>query len=157
MGIGATDETPGPVTATTGSITPQSGGGANVHRIALTNLPLGAAGRLRVRTTSNKGKVGDWSSLDDDDVHVELATIPGPPLDIVFQPFTDSPHILASLNSPDPADLRRAPAGRVVPFDMTPLAISASLIRDLVRDGHSARYLLPESVLDYIAAHHLYR
>ncbi len=37
------------------------------------------------------------------------------------------------------------------------LAISASLIRDLVRNGHSVRYLLPDSVLDYIAAHHLYR
>lgn len=57
----------------------------------------------------------------------------------------------------DPAALRATPAGRVIPFDMTPLAISASLIRDLVRNGHSARYLLPESVLDYIAAHRLYR
>ena len=57
----------------------------------------------------------------------------------------------------NPADLRSAPAGRVMPFDMTPLAISASLIRDLVGNGHSARYLLPDSVLDYIAAHHLYR
>lgn len=57
----------------------------------------------------------------------------------------------------DPAALRAAPAGRVISFDMTPLAISASLIRDLVGQGRSARYLLPESVLDYIAAHHLYR
>ena len=44
-----------------------------------------------------------------------------------------------------------------MPFDMTPLAISASLIRDLIGNGHSARYLLPDSVLDYIAARHLYR
>ncbi|ENO81753.1 nicotinate-nicotinamide nucleotide adenylyltransferase, partial [Thauera aminoaromatica] len=75
-------------------------------------------------------------------------------------PATLSPALdaaCAGRHTADPADLRRAPAGRVVPFDMTPLAISASLIRDLVRDGHSARYLLPESVLDYIAAHHLYR
>ncbi|NMG75888.1 nicotinate-nucleotide adenylyltransferase [Aromatoleum diolicum] len=57
----------------------------------------------------------------------------------------------------DPAALRSAPAGRVVPFDMTPLAISASLIRDLIHGGHSARYLLPDSVLDYIGLHHLYR
>ena len=55
-----------------------------------------------------------------------------------------------------PAALRTAPAGRVVPFDMTPLAISASLIRDLIHDGHSARYLLPDSILDYIGLHHLY-
>jgi nicotinate-nucleotide adenylyltransferase len=40
---------------------------------------------------------------------------------------------------------------------MTPLAISASLIRDLVRNGHSARYLLSDAVLDYIDFHKLYR
>jgi nicotinate-nucleotide adenylyltransferase len=57
----------------------------------------------------------------------------------------------------DPAALRTAPGGHVIPFDMTPLAISASLIRDLVGNGQSPRYLLPDSVLDYIAAHHLYR
>lgn len=56
----------------------------------------------------------------------------------------------------DPAVLRAAPAGRVVPFDMTPLAISASLVRDLIAGGHSARYLLPDPVLDYIGLHHLY-
>ncbi|TAH53362.1 MAG: nicotinate-nucleotide adenylyltransferase [Betaproteobacteria bacterium] len=57
----------------------------------------------------------------------------------------------------DPAALRHRPAGRVIPFDMTPLAISASLIRDLLRGGHSARYLLPDAVLDYIDLHNLYR
>jgi len=49
------------------------------------------------------------------------------------------------------------PAGKVIPFDMTPLAISASLARDLLHTGASARYLLPDSVLDYIGLHHLYR
>lgn len=57
----------------------------------------------------------------------------------------------------DPDALRRAPAGRIVPFEMTPLAISASLIRDLIRTGRSARYLLPDPVLDYIDSHDLYR
>ncbi len=57
----------------------------------------------------------------------------------------------------DPGCLRDGAAGKVVPFDMTPLAISASLIRDLIRSGHSARYLLPESVLDYIGSKGLYR
>lgn len=57
----------------------------------------------------------------------------------------------------DPALLATAPAGRVVTFDITPLAISASLIRDLLKAGHSPRYLLPEAVLDYIQAHRLYR
>ena len=39
---------------------------------------------------------------------------------------------------------------------MTPLDISATLIRDLLRHGHSPRYLLPDPVVDYIAAHNLY-
>ncbi|ANQ86767.1 nicotinate-nucleotide adenylyltransferase [Azoarcus olearius] len=60
-------------------------------------------------------------------------------------------------HSTDPADLRAAPAGRVIAFDMTPLAISASHIRDLIGAGTSPRYLLPDSVLDYIDLHHLYR
>ncbi len=53
--------------------------------------------------------------------------------------------------------LAASPAGRVVAFDMTPLAISASDIRARIRGGTSARYLLPEAVLDYIQTHHLYR
>ncbi|THF65034.1 nicotinate-nucleotide adenylyltransferase [Pseudothauera rhizosphaerae] len=57
----------------------------------------------------------------------------------------------------DPASITGTPAGLVVPFDMTPLDISASLIRDLLAHGASARYLLPDSVLDYIGLHHLYR
>ena len=55
-----------------------------------------------------------------------------------------------------PGELRAAPAGGILPFDMTPLAISATLIRDLLHHGHSARYLLPDPVLDYIAARQLY-
>ncbi len=54
------------------------------------------------------------------------------------------------------ADLRTAAAGRIVAFDMTPLAISASLVRGLLRAGVSARYLLPDSVLDYIGLNRLY-
>ena len=56
----------------------------------------------------------------------------------------------------DPAALRATPAGRVIAFDMTPLAISASLIRDLVAHRASVRYLLPDPVVDYIGRHHLY-
>lgn len=55
-----------------------------------------------------------------------------------------------------PGQLTDTPAGGILPFEMTPLAISATLIRDLLGRNHSARYLLPDPVLDYIAAHHLY-
>ena len=56
----------------------------------------------------------------------------------------------------DASQLSERPAGGILPVEMTPLAISATLIRDLLGRGHSARYLLPDPVLDYIAAHHLY-
>lgn len=56
----------------------------------------------------------------------------------------------------DPTSVHQRPAGRIVPFDMTPLAISASQVRGLIRAGRSARYLLPEPVLGYIGQHHLY-
>jgi nicotinate-nucleotide adenylyltransferase len=57
----------------------------------------------------------------------------------------------------DVADLCQAPAGGVVTFAMTQLAISATQIRKLLANGLSARYLLPDSVLDYISSHSLYK
>lgn len=57
----------------------------------------------------------------------------------------------------DAETLKKAPAGRVMPFEMTPLAISATRIRELLARGQSARYLLPDGVLDYIGNHSLYR
>lgn len=92
--------------------------------------------------------------------HIAVANRPGYAPHGRRWPATLSPALDAACrgrHSADPADLRTAPAGRIVPFDMTPLAISASLIRDLVNNGHSVRYLLPDPVLDYIAAHRLYR
>lgn len=92
--------------------------------------------------------------------HIAVANRPGYAPHGRRWPATLSPELDAACrdrHTADAAALRLSPAGRVIPFDMTPLAISASLIRDLVRNGHSVRYLLPDSVLDYIAAHHLYR
>ena len=53
-------------------------------------------------------------------------------------------------------ELEQAPAGKVFACAMTPLDISATSIRAAVKGGESARYLLPEAVLDYIQAQHLY-
>ena len=57
----------------------------------------------------------------------------------------------------DPMGLKTAPAGGIVTFAMTQLAISATQIRQLLANGKSARYLLPDSVLDYINLHQLYQ
>lgn len=54
-------------------------------------------------------------------------------------------------------DLKAMPGGGIVTFAMTQLAISATQIRKLLSNGLSARYLLPDSVLDYIRTHSLYR
>jgi nicotinate-nucleotide adenylyltransferase len=47
-------------------------------------------------------------------------------------------------------------AGQVVLRPITQLDISATAIRNAIREGQSPRYLLPEPVLDYIHTHHLY-
>lgn len=57
----------------------------------------------------------------------------------------------------DAAALKARPAGGIVTFAMTQLAISATQIRTLLSNGKSARYLLPDTVLDYIRTHSLYR
>ncbi|MDP2808732.1 MAG: nicotinate-nucleotide adenylyltransferase, partial [Rhodocyclaceae bacterium] len=57
----------------------------------------------------------------------------------------------------DAADLARAPAGRIVPFAITALEISATAIRQRLARGLSVRYLVPDTVLDYIESHRIYR
>lgn len=57
----------------------------------------------------------------------------------------------------DPSRLAASPAGSIVTFAMTQLAISATQIRRLLANGLSARYLLPDDVLDYIQTRSLYR
>lgn len=57
----------------------------------------------------------------------------------------------------DPEALREAPGGRVVPFAMTPLGISATRIREALTEGSSPRYLTPDVVLDHIRLNSLYQ
>ena len=53
--------------------------------------------------------------------------------------------------------LCKAASGRVLVQQLALLDISATRIRALIGSGQSARYLLPESVWDYIEQHRLYR
>jgi nicotinate-nucleotide adenylyltransferase len=55
-----------------------------------------------------------------------------------------------------PGELAEAPAGRVFLHAITQLDISASQIRDRCLRGKSLRYLLPDSLIDYIQENRLY-
>ncbi len=55
-----------------------------------------------------------------------------------------------------PLAIHLSPAGGIAVVPFTALDISATAIRDMLRAGASPRYLLPASVLEYIAEHRLY-
>lgn len=57
----------------------------------------------------------------------------------------------------DVAELSRSPGGRILRKRVTQLGISSSQIRALIADGRSARYLLPDPVLEIIWREGLYR
>lgn len=56
----------------------------------------------------------------------------------------------------DAGDLGRGAAGRIAVFTMTALDISSTAVRSHLSAGRSPRYLVPDAVLDYIAANQLY-
>ncbi|HEY0720998.1 MAG TPA: nicotinate-nucleotide adenylyltransferase [Gammaproteobacteria bacterium] len=58
--------------------------------------------------------------------------------------------------SDDVTPLQQTPAGHMVMVEVTPLAISATAIRTQLRQGRTARFLLPDGVLDYIERNRLY-
>jgi len=94
-----------------------------------------------------------WTELFDF-AHLAVANRPGYSLDAARMPAE-----LARLRNARQAPayaLQEAPNGTLVQFDMTPLAISATDIRDRRTRGQSLRYLLPAQVVDYISRHQLY-
>ena len=56
-----------------------------------------------------------------------------------------------------PGQLGAQPCGGVLIEELRPLAISSTEIRSLLAAGRSARFLLPQAVLDYIQSHSLYQ
>jgi len=88
--------------------------------------------------------------------HVAVSHRPGFPVETA-----SLPHELATefndRRQLDSSALKDAPAGHIATFAMTQLAISATQIRKLLANRLSARYLLPDAVLDYIQTHSLYR
>ena len=71
------------------------------------------------------------------------------------------PHELATefcdRGSVDRGILRSRPAGAIVGFAMTQLAVSATQIRRQLAAGRSVRYLLPDAVVGYINQYQLYQ
>lgn len=86
--------------------------------------------------------------------HIAVAERPGAP---VMQSDALPEALRTEIVARQVADGSAAgPAGSVLLRRMTPLAISATAIREALARGHSARYLLPDSVLDYIEENQLY-
>ncbi len=93
-----------------------------------------------------------WRQLFDL-AHLIIATRPGYTLEV-----DRLPEPLGSLTrSRISASFGSAPSGHVITREIAALDISASQIRRALAQGQSTRYLLPDSVLDYIREHHLYR
>jgi len=88
--------------------------------------------------------------------HVAVSHRPGFPVEIGSL-SGELAREFAARRLPTGTGLQTAAAGGIVTFAMTQLAISATQIRKLLVNGHSARYLLPDAVLDYIQTHSLYR
>lgn len=63
---------------------------------------------------------------------------------------------LTKRRTEQPAELSESPAGKVFLHAITQLDISASQIRDRCLRGKSPRYLLPDTLIDYINENHLY-
>jgi nicotinate-nucleotide adenylyltransferase len=55
-----------------------------------------------------------------------------------------------------PSVLLQKPSGSVLSITLRPQHISSTAIRALLQSGKSARYLIPDAVLEYITEHHLY-
>jgi len=87
--------------------------------------------------------------------HIAVAHRPGFPIAAASLPPALA-EVFAQRRVEDPAGLARTPAGAVVTFAMTQLAVSATQIRQLLANGKSTRYLLPEAVIAYIHQHQLY-
>lgn len=87
--------------------------------------------------------------------HIAVACRPGFPVDTNrLQPALARVYLDRLCAAP--ALLAQTPAGRIATFAMTQLDISATRIRTLLSNGLSARYLMPDVLVDYIQAYHFY-
>jgi len=113
-------------------------------------LLMGADAFLGLTTWHN------WQTLFEL-AHIIVAHRPGFPqtawADSMSEPLRQT---LKQRQQSDLQALHSTPAGGVFMHTITALDISATFIRSSLQKGKTPRYLLPDAVLDYIQAHHLY-
>jgi nicotinate-nucleotide adenylyltransferase len=85
-----------------------------------------------------------WGELFE---HAHIGVLTRPGHEIATLP-TELRIKVASRRCADAGALASAPAGRVLPMPVTPLEISATLIRDVLASGGEPRYLLPDAVIE---------
>ncbi|MGH8041070.1 MAG: nicotinate-nucleotide adenylyltransferase [Rudaea sp.] len=85
--------------------------------------------------------------------HVAVLTRPGHAAPLP----TELAGVVASRRAHFAADLRAAPAGRVFDLAVTPLEVSASVVRALLASGRDPRWLLPDALLAKPAVLKVYR
>jgi nicotinate-nucleotide adenylyltransferase len=85
--------------------------------------------------------------------HIAVMTRPG----LRSAPAGEVAALLERCLVDDPQVLHAMPAGRIMLCPVTRMEISATQIRALVAQDRSARYLVPEPVLEYIRQRGLYR
>jgi len=88
--------------------------------------------------------------------HIVIAHRPGFALDPAAVPAALARELDAR-RAQSTRELRQSWAGLVWLQAITPLDISATAIREAIRERRSPRYLLPDSVLDYIRSNTLYK
>jgi len=98
----------------------------------------------------------DWRQLFDL-AHIAVAHRPGYSLASWEDALPDALRtLLSTRRCEQAAEIAEKPAGRVYLHTITQLDISASQIRHRALRGQSLRYLLPDSVIDYINENRLY-
>lgn len=93
-----------------------------------------------------------WKKLFDL-AHIVVAQRPGFDLKHFQSPLKEE---FAKRRAKSPHAARDKPCGAIIVLEVTPVDISASMIRERLAGGKSARHLLPGLVLDYIQAKGLY-
>ena len=91
-----------------------------------------------------------WDALLD---HCHILVLQRPDADV--EPPDALRNVVAARTQSDPAALS-GPAGHISFVWQTPLAVSATQIRQLRASGKSVRFLVPDAVLAYIEAQGLY-